>query len=110
MAVESAQRGPIRGRQFERSLHPADRGARPGRQGARPHSACPPDFYRIYRVDQAADVVRSTATGTDRVQKVSFKVVGQPLTQLFDGTEQLISITSIPLYTRQLFLPGAGTQ
>ena len=75
-----------------------------------PHSAKTPDFYRIYRVDQAADVVRSTATGTDRVQKVSFKVVGQPLTQLFDGTEQLISITSIPLYTRQLFLPGAGTQ
>jgi len=75
-----------------------------------PHSAKTPDFYRIYRVDQAADVVRSAATGTDRVQKVAFKAVGQPLAQLFDGTEQLISITSIPLYTRQLFLPGAGTQ
>jgi hypothetical protein len=75
-----------------------------------PHSAKTPDFYRIYRVDQAADVVRSTATGTDRVEMVAFKAAGQPLAQLFDGTEQLISITSIPLYTRQLFLPNADTR
>ncbi len=81
-----------------------------GKVESTPHSAKTPDFYRIYRVDQAADVVRSTATGMDRAQKVTFKAVGQPLAQLFDGTEQLISITSIPLYTRQLFLPGGSTQ
>jgi hypothetical protein len=75
-----------------------------------PHSAQTPDFYRIYRVDQATDVVRSTATGTDRVEMVAFKAAGRPLSQLFDGSEQLISITSIPLYTRQLFLPDAGTR
>jgi hypothetical protein len=41
---------------------------------------------------------------------VAFKARGQPLAQLFDGREQLISITSIPLYTRQLFLPHAATR
>lgn len=75
-----------------------------------PHSAKTPDFYRIYRVDQATDVVRSTATGTNRVEMVAFKAAGRSLAQLFDGTEQLISITSIPLYTRQLFLPDASTR
>jgi hypothetical protein len=81
-----------------------------GKAETTPHSAKMPDFYRIDRFDQAADVVRSAATDTDRVQKVAYKAVGQPLGQLLDGTEQLISITSIPLYTRQLFQPGGGTQ
>jgi hypothetical protein len=70
------------------------------------HSTKTPDFYRIYRVEQAIDVVRSTATATDRVQKFAFEAVGQPFGWLFDGSEQLISITSIPLYTRQVFLPS----
>ena len=77
---------------------------------AMPHSAVKPDFYRIYRFEQAADVVRSTATGTDRVQKYAFKATGAKLSPLFDGSEQLISITSVPLYTRQIFLPAEVTQ
>jgi hypothetical protein len=81
-----------------------------GKTEARPHSAKTPDFYRIYRIEQAADVVRSAATGTDRVQKIVFKVTGQPFAQLFDGTEQLISVTSLPFFTRQVSLPSAGTQ
>ena len=74
------------------------------------HSAVKPDFYRIYRLEQAADVVRSTATGTDRAQKYAFKATGAKLSPLFDGSEQLISITSVPLYTRQIFLPAEVTQ
>ena len=54
-----------------------------------PHSASKPDFYRIYRIDQAADLVRSTASGTDRVQKYLFKATGGKLSQIFDGSEQL---------------------
>jgi len=81
-----------------------------GKTEARPHSAKMPDFYRIYRIEQAADVVRSAATGADRVQKIAFKVTGQPFAQLFDGTEQLISVTSLPFFTRQVSLPSAGTQ
>jgi hypothetical protein len=75
-----------------------------------PHSGVKPDFYRIYRIEQAADVVRSTATGTDRVQKYAFKATGAKLSPLFNGSEQLISITSLPFYARQVFLPGELTQ
>jgi hypothetical protein len=81
-----------------------------GKTEARPHSAKTPDFYWIYRIEQAADVVRSAATGTDRVQKIVFKATGQPFGQLFDGTEQLVSVTSLPFFTRQVSLPSAGTQ
>jgi hypothetical protein len=69
------------------------------------HSAAKPDFYRIYKFEQAADLVRSTATGTDRVSKFSFKASGPKLAPLFDGSEQLISINSVPFYSRTIYLP-----
>ena len=65
---------------------------------AKPHSPVKPEFYRIYRIEQAADVVRSAATGTDRTQKYSFKAIGGKLAQVLDGSEQLISVTSLPWY------------
>jgi len=70
-------------------------------------SAAKPDFYRIYRVEQAADVVRSTETGADLAKKISFKASGPRFAPLFDGTEQLVSVTSIPWYARQVYLPGS---
>jgi len=69
-----------------------------------------PDFYRIYRIEQAADVVRSAAGGTDRVQKYFFKASGPLLSLLFNGSEQLVSITSTPWYSRQAFLPVSRAQ
>jgi hypothetical protein len=72
---------------------------------AKVHSALKPEFYRIYRIEQAADVVRSVADGTDRVQTYLFKASGPLLSQLFDGSEQLVSITSMPWFSRQAFLP-----
>jgi hypothetical protein len=77
---------------------------------AMPHSGVKPDFYRIYRIEQAADVVRSTATGTDRAEKYTFKATGAKLSPVFDGSEQLVSITSLPFYTRQVSLPETVTQ
>ncbi len=77
---------------------------------ALPHSAAKPDFYRIYRIEQALDVVRSTVTGTDRVQKYVFKAAGAKLSPLFDGSEQLVSIASVPFYTREISLPAEVTQ
>jgi hypothetical protein len=77
---------------------------------AMPHSGVKPDFYRIYRFEQAADVVRSTVTNTDRAQKFAFKATGGKLSLVFDGSEQLISITSVPFYSRQIFLPEEVTQ
>jgi hypothetical protein len=68
------------------------------------HSAPHPDFYRIYRVEQAADAIRG-ADGTDRVQRYLFKASGPFLSTVFDGSEQLVSITSLPWFSRQAFLP-----
>ncbi len=70
------------------------------------YSATKPDFYRTYRYDQSADVARSTAAGIDRVTKFSFKVSGPKLAPLFDGSEQLISIISIPSFSRSIYLPA----
>jgi hypothetical protein len=53
---------------------------------AKVFSAAKPDFYRIYRFEQASDVARSTATGVDRVGKISVKGTGEKLAPLFDGT------------------------
>lgn len=69
------------------------------------YSGAKPEFFRIYRVDQVADIARSTATGVDRVTKVSFKASGPKLASLFNGSERLISVTSIPSYSRTIFLP-----
>jgi len=69
------------------------------------YSAAKPEFYRIYRSEQSTDVVRSPAA--DRVQKVLFKASGPTLWPLFDGSEQLIGVTSDPWYTRQTFLPAS---
>jgi len=76
-----------------------------GKAEAKIHSAAKPEFYRIYRFEQAADLVKSTATGVDRVSKLSFKAAGPKLTSVFDGSEQLISITSIPFYSRSIYVP-----
>jgi hypothetical protein len=45
--------------------------------------------------------------GADRVQKIQFKASGPTLSPLFDGSEQLIGVTSDPWYTRQTFLPAS---
>jgi hypothetical protein len=52
-------------------------------------------------------VARSTANGVDRVGKISVKGTGEKLAPLFDGAQQLISVTSIPWYSRQVYLPGS---
>lgn len=73
---------------------------------AKIYSGAKPEFFRIYRVDQVTDIARSTATGVNHVTKVSFKASGPKLARLFDGSEQLINVTSIPSYSRTIFLPG----
>jgi hypothetical protein len=77
----------------------------PGKAEVLVYSAAKPDFYRIYRFERSADDVRGA--GTDRVQKVVFKASGPKLASLFDGSEQLVGVTSFPWYTRQIFLPGS---
>jgi hypothetical protein len=98
------------GSSIELELHYVRGLAMHGVMETRVYSASNPDFYRIYRIEQAEDVVRSVSTGTDRVRKFAFKASGPQFAQLFDGSERLISITSLPWYTRQVSLPAAGTQ
>ena len=76
-----------------------------GKGEAKPYSAAKPEFYRIYRFDQATDVARSTATATDRVSRFTFKASGPKLAPVFDGSQQLIRLTSVPFYSRSIYLP-----
>jgi len=76
-----------------------------GKVEAKLHSAGKPEFYRVYKFEQAADVARSTATGIDRVSKFSIKATGPRFAPLFNGSEQLISITSVPSYARSIYVP-----
>lgn len=67
-------------------------------------SARHPEVTRTYKIDQAADVVRSAAT-PDRVESLTFRASGPALAPLFDGKETLLSITSYPWYVREISVP-----
>jgi hypothetical protein len=67
-------------------------------------SARQPELTRTYRIDQAADVVRSAST-PDRVEKLTFRASGPALAPLFDGQETLLSVTSFPWYVREISVP-----
>ena len=69
------------------------------------YSAVEPTFFRLYRVDQGMDVVKSVPAGIDRVQSYRFRSTVPELTRLFDGTEQLVAVSVIPWYAREVRLP-----
>jgi hypothetical protein len=87
-------------------VHYAPGAATKGKVEARVHSALKPDFFRIYRFEAATDVVRSVPAGIDRASFVGVKATGDKLGLLFDGSQQLISVTAIPWYSRQVYLPA----
>jgi len=70
------------------------------------YSAAKPEFYRIYRYTQAADVLRGEGTAPDRIKSYAFKAFGPKLGPLFEGAE-VVSITAVPYYSRQVFLPSS---
>lgn len=67
-------------------------------------SARHPELTRTYRIDQAADVIRSLST-PDRVEALTFRASGAALAPLFDGQETLLSVTSFPWYVREISVP-----
>ena len=75
------------------------------KQELKPRSSVVPTFYRIYRVEQLTDLVKSIPAGVDRVQTFQFRVTMSELRKLFDGSEQIVGILVIPWYVRQLSLP-----
>lgn len=79
----------------------------PGRSQGEPHvhSAVEPDFYRIYRYDQFADLVMSGPAEVDRVESLALEITIPELGALFDGTETLVGILDVPWYMREIWLP-----
>jgi hypothetical protein len=67
-------------------------------------SAARPAFSRTYRIDQAADLLKSAA-GSERVEQLQFRASGPLLATLFDGTEVLLGATAIPFYVREISVP-----
>ncbi|CAN5285665.1 hypothetical protein BH11PSE2_BH11PSE2_12460 [soil metagenome] len=67
------------------------------------YSGAEPDFYRIYRGQQASEVLRGGAV--DHVQSVTLKVSGGKLGAAINGTEKIVSISSAPFYSRKTYLP-----
>ncbi|NNF24084.1 MAG: hypothetical protein HKN63_04675 [Rhodobacteraceae bacterium] len=72
---------------------------------SRPHSSVDPDFSRIYRFDQLAGLAMNTAMGVKLDGTASFSASDPALPALFDGSEELTAIVSIPVYLRQVFIP-----
>ena len=68
------------------------------------YSRVAPEFCRIYRYDQCIDVIQAGAADGQRLQQFEFRVTGDPIAHIFDGTEQLISAVSVPSYSRTVFL------
>ena len=64
-----------------------------------------PEFFRIYRVDQGVDVVKSVPAGIDRAQNTQLRVTMAELRKLLDGSEQIVSILAVPWSLRQVSLP-----
>jgi hypothetical protein len=80
---------------------------RQGRPGwssgeAMPYSAETPDFHRIYRYDQLADLAMSTGLGRPLDGEIAFEA---SVPSLLDGTQDIQAITMIPVYIRKVSLP-----
>ncbi len=69
------------------------------------YSAVEPSFFRIYRIDTAADMVKSVPAGIDRLKTFQFRMAVPELSKMFDGTEQVVGVSVVPLFVRQIFLP-----
>ncbi|MGE0700328.1 MAG: hypothetical protein AB7O57_14620 [Hyphomicrobiaceae bacterium] len=48
--------------------------------------------YRQYRIEKVEEVVMSRSLGVDRLQRLEYRVTGDPLAALLDGTETLVSV------------------
>jgi hypothetical protein len=68
------------------------------------YSGAKAGYYRIYRTDQGVDVMRGVGLA-DRVESVSFRTTGARFARIFDGSEQLVSVSAIPWHVRDVSMP-----
>jgi len=69
------------------------------------YSRVTPRFCRIYRYDQLVDIAHGGSAEHQRLQRFELEASGEPFGHLFDGQEQLVSIVSVPSYSRQVLVP-----
>jgi len=69
------------------------------------YSGVEPGFFRIYKTDSLADLVKSIPLKIDRTKDYRLKVSVPKLSKLFDGSEQLVAVLVFPAYVREVFLP-----
>lgn len=72
---------------------------------SRPYSPVTADFFRIYRYDQLAGLAMNAALGRTLDGAATFETTDPGLISLFDGSETLSAIVSIPTYVREISLP-----
>jgi len=68
-------------------------------------SSVEPDFFRIYRDDYVHELVKSIPAGIDKVKNYKFRVTMSELSEMFDGSEQLVGISVNYSRVREVFLP-----
>jgi hypothetical protein len=49
--------------------------------------------------------VINASTGRNRILQMAIKAKGPLFGSILDGSERLVSVTSIPYYARQVYLP-----
>jgi hypothetical protein len=63
-----------------------------------------PERRQLYRIDQGVDPLRGAGL-RDRVEDLALTIKGPGLGKLFDGSETLAAIISLPWYIRRILLP-----
>jgi hypothetical protein len=64
-----------------------------------------PSIARLYRSDELSDVLLDVVGGIDRIQYYEFRSTVGELSDLFDGSERVLTIKVSPWYVRDVF-PG----
>jgi hypothetical protein len=68
-----------------------------------------PSIVRWYQEDQVLNVVRSDPLNIDRVTELRFTATGE-LTDVFDGSEQVVAVVIQRPYMRHVYVPEQKTR
>ncbi len=69
------------------------------------HSGAKPEFFRVYRGKQVTELLRSTVLDVNKILDIEVSASGPAIQAMFDGTEKLVGVLSIPSYVRSIYLP-----
>lgn len=62
-------------------------------------------ILRVYQDYGLTELLWTRKSDLRRVEQLEFRAETPEMTDIFDGTEQLVSVISNPIYTRKVFLP-----